>query len=462
MGSTLLALLQVGSLIGQVLGADGSPSAGARVIAGELGHATLYFSDGSTMFVGTPGVPAEQAQRYRFELTTGAAGEFRAEGLAPGQYSLIAAAPAGALSLARATVVADEAASVRIVLESPRRVAFELTGLGFDATRHVIELRPRMQQANLRITPALVRADGGWSFRSAGLPALTEWDIVATESVLDSGFRATLFSLPVAVSASAPTQVTLSLADGVSASGRTLDASGAPLAYVWVAAISPDDPQRELGAVSDSSGRFALRGLTPGRWRFEARRYELRDSAGCGDGALQWRGELAAGLEGDLQGLELRLARAPQAPGVGDAAPLFSAPTLDGGAVELSSLRGKYVVLDFWATWCGMCRMDLERLEHAWERLAPTGRVQFVGISLDDDAASVRAFVAARGIGWTQTALGAARLNPIARLYNTHSTPSTFLLDPRGVVIAVDLLGEELIERLDELLATPQDHAERR
>lgn len=459
---SLLALFQFGALTGQVFTADGSPAAGARVIAGELGHATLYFSDGATMFVGTPGVPAERAPRYRFELTTGAAGEFAVEGLAPGQYSLIAAAADGPLSLSRATVAPGSASSVRIVLEAPRRVGFDLSGLGFDATRHVIELRPRLHQANLRITPALTRVDGSWSFQSTALPALPEWSIVATESVLDSGFRATLFSLPVTVEGGATEKVKLALEAGLGASGRALDPAGAPLAHVWVAATSLSEPQRELGVVSDAEGRFGLRGLTRGRWRFEARRHELRHSAGCGEGALEWRGELLAALEDNLQGLELRLQRARPAPSVGETAPLFSAPTLDGGSLELARLRGKYVVLDFWATWCGMCRMDLDELERAWERLAPTGRVEFVGVSLDEDAPSVRAFVAARGIAWTQTALGAARFNPIAALYNTHSTPSTFLLDPRGVVVAVDLLGEELIERLDELLAVPQEQAKQR
>jgi cytochrome oxidase Cu insertion factor (SCO1/SenC/PrrC family) len=140
-------------------------------------------------------------------------------------------------------------------------------------------------------------------------------------------------------------------------------------------------------------------------------------------------------------------------PRVGDLAPPFEARTVDGRPLALADLRGKVVLLDFWATWCGICRLELPRLIDAHAALSPGGRFEIVGVSVDTDLDLVPRFVASRGIGWPQTALGPAAKNPIARLYNVNSTPSTVLVDASGRIAALNLVGEPLRKKIEELLA---------
>src|SRR5688500_17726327 len=88
-----IGLVLQGRIEGSVFTNDGAPVAGARVILGELGHATLFYNGPEHMFVGTPGLSADGAQRFSAVVSTDAQGRFSAAGLEPGEYSLIAADP---------------------------------------------------------------------------------------------------------------------------------------------------------------------------------------------------------------------------------------------------------------------------------------------------------------------------------------------------------------------------------
>lgn len=142
---------------------------------------------------------------------------------------------------------------------------------------------------------------------------------------------------------------------------------------------------------------------------------------------------------------------------VGAVAPDFTAPTIDGAPVRLSDLRGKVVLLEFWATTCGPCLPEIPRLKAMREGLPPED-LQIIGITDDEDAEALRHFLAGRGMDWPQIRQrsrwegGELIQDEVFRLYNIYGLPRSFLLDRGGRIVAKDLRGERLVEAVTRLV----------
>ncbi len=135
---------------------------------------------------------------------------------------------------------------------------------------------------------------------------------------------------------------------------------------------------------------------------------------------------------------------------IGAFAPEFAAADTAGKAVALSSLKGKYVLLDFWAAWCGPCRQENPNVVKAFHKYKDKG-FTVMGVSLDRDRKDWLRGIKDDQLIWTNVSELKYFQSPTAMLYNIVSIPRNFLLDPTGKIIARDLRGPALLDKLEEI-----------
>jgi peroxiredoxin len=128
----------------------------------------------------------------------------------------------------------------------------------------------------------------------------------------------------------------------------------------------------------------------------------------------------------------------------GELAPDFEAVTLDGKKLRLSDLRGKYVFIDFWATWCPPCRAEMHYVNESWEKLKNDRDVVILGLSLDANDTPVRLFVAEHAYGWTHAVMG--EKSKVVHDYGITTIPCEWLVLPDGTLAksSADKLSEQI------------------
>ena len=130
---------------------------------------------------------------------------------------------------------------------------------------------------------------------------------------------------------------------------------------------------------------------------------------------------------------------------VGDAAPAFTLRKLNGsGTVSLSQFKGKFVLLDFWASWCPPCRALTPVLKKIYARFGISGKLVIISITFDTDLKWPRKFVAAKKLPWIQVVAGSDARHSIADDYTCHGIPSLFLIGPDGKLISSTLDGQNI------------------
>lgn len=129
----------------------------------------------------------------------------------------------------------------------------------------------------------------------------------------------------------------------------------------------------------------------------------------------------------------------------------FKLQGIDGNQIALKEYAGKYVFLDFWASWCGPCRREIPNVIKMYKALKGKN-FEIIGISLDTDEAAWKKSVKELNMSWPQASDLDGWNSKVVRRYNVQGIPRTVLINPEGKVIAIDLRGEDLTAKVKELI----------
>lgn len=135
---------------------------------------------------------------------------------------------------------------------------------------------------------------------------------------------------------------------------------------------------------------------------------------------------------------------------IGQEAPEIALPNPQGQVIKLSSMRGKYVLVDFWAKWCGPCRQENPNVVRVYNKYKDKGFTVF-GVSLDRSKDDWMKAIQEDGLTWTHVSDLKYWQSEAAKLYNVTAIPFSLLLDPQGKIVAKNLRGPALEQKLAEI-----------
>lgn len=163
-------------------------------------------------------------------------------------------------------------------------------------------------------------------------------------------------------------------------------------------------------------------------------------------------GTLGEGAKASQYGrmIEERIARMAKTEG-GAQAPDFTLPDLQGNMVTMSSVKGKIKIVDFWASWCGPCRLNNPALRQMYEEFHSKG-LEIIGVSLDTNKAAWEKAIAKDGLSWINVSSLKGWKCDVVSQYSVKGIPALFVLDENNNIIATGLKGDKLREFLEERL----------
>lgn len=137
--------------------------------------------------------------------------------------------------------------------------------------------------------------------------------------------------------------------------------------------------------------------------------------------------------------------------GIGSVAPDFKAKTIQGQNISLSDQKGKIVILEFWATWCGPCKPEIPYLKSISAKYSKD-KVQIIGVSLDTDRERLENFLKKEDMEWLQIQQVDKYDDQISKLYNVYVIPRSFIIGRDGKIVGKNMRGEELEQEITKLI----------
>ena len=132
--------------------------------------------------------------------------------------------------------------------------------------------------------------------------------------------------------------------------------------------------------------------------------------------------------------------------------PDFDEKDLNGKPLAIANYKGKVVLIDFWATWCGPCRAEIPNVVATYKKYHGQG-FEIIGVSLDEDRQKLLSYTKDNNMTWPQFFDGQGWGNKLAVKYGVEAIPATYLLDGNGIIIANDLRGDALEQAVAKALA---------
>jgi len=224
---------------------------------------------------------------------------------------------------------------------------------------------------------------------------------------------------------------------------------------IWVRPVE-EGSEGTYGPLLSEDGSFIVDGLAPGEYDLDASLHAPPPGAACGRGTAVAHATrrvtipAEGGVAADLGTIDFVPAKYPQP----DAPlPAFAAENLDGSPWKTADLKGRYTLIDFWASWCAPCREAFPKVRSIHERFASRDDFTVVGMNLDFEKENAASSVAEEQLTWPQIYAGAwADDNPVTSLLGVAYIPSLWLIAPDGTILARDIPIEEAEARIESLL----------